>query len=435
VQVLTSLFQFGLRLVPVGVALLCSITALAQSREDISSGDEHLAWDAEIASDQFEADAPFYSELRLLDKDADGSPFHFAQARVRDRRGRPSPIVAQRQPLPNRRPVEPRITAALLASVPDMFGDFFGGGRPNAGPPGGNHGGPPRGGAATRTIKLSENYSAQPRDRYYVSYHFFNDVLDGSFGDVNRYTVGFETTLGNEFSSIEVRLPIAHTLASDQIDDPFRKKDVEVGNLTLIGKRVIYTSENSLVSVGTGLALPTADDNRLFRPGDHLQILDIENKAVHLLPFIGGLYVPNEDYFFQGFAQLDLDLNGNPVRGDLMAMNLKPLGVVQDSALLFLDFSVGKWLYREPDSELVTGVASVLELHYTTSLQDADVLDAAGFLVGDSVKRFNILDLTFGSSIQLANGLSLRPGVVVPIRRGSDQQFDYEVFLQLNAYR
>ncbi|MDA1051605.1 MAG: hypothetical protein O3C40_14140 [Planctomycetota bacterium] len=373
-------------------------------------------------------DDEFVIEDLLLDGDSDD--FRFVQSQP-SRRGRP-PVASLVGPAIRRpRRAAPSGTT-LLARVPGMFGDFFGGGRPVSGPDTGPKGAPPRGGAATRLVKISENYSPQPRNRVYATYHFFNDALDGSFGDVNRYAFGFEHLFWEDRWSFELRVPFAHTLASDQLDDPISSKDTEFGNMTMLVKKAIWSDERTLLSTGLGVSVPTADDVRLFRPGDRRLILEIENRAVHLLPFLGLIMTPSEQLFIQGFTQLDIDTTGNPARGDLMAMNLHPLGVVQDPTLLFLDLSVGYWMCEDSSRPWITGFAPIVELHYATTLNDADLIKRSGFLIGDLSRRYDILDFTFGMHVEFQEQFSLRPGIVIPLRTGDDRQFDYEVFLQAN---
>ena len=48
------------------------------------------------------------------------------------------------------------------------------------------------------------------------------------------------------------------------------------------------------------------------------------------------------------------------------------LGKLTDQNLGFFDLGAGYWLYRDPDAPRLTGIAAITELHYTTSLQDAD---------------------------------------------------------------
>ena len=68
-----------------------------------------------------------------------------------------------------------------------------------------------------RSIKLSENQSPAPRDRFIYQFNFYNNV-NGSINDrfhspitninVYRHILGFEKTFFNKRTSIGVRLPI-----------------------------------------------------------------------------------------------------------------------------------------------------------------------------------------------------------------------------------
>lgn len=50
-------------------------------------------------------------------------------------------------------------------------------------------------------------------------------------------------------------------------------------------------------------------------------------------------------------------------------------GSVTDQTLMYVDASFGYWLFRDDEAEFLQGLASVLELHYTTALTRADNLD------------------------------------------------------------
>lgn len=322
--------------------------------------------------------------------------------------------------------------SASLSSVPDMFGDFFGGRPPFGG--GGNvqNGLPPRGGVGTRSIKLSENLSPQPRSRVFFSYHFFNDVFDGAFGDVNRYSVGVEFANAAKTFSLDIRIPVAHTLSNLQVNQFPAFKDTEIGNATFILKQVIAANECSLVSAGLGIAIPTAEDGILLRPGDLRQILRVENEAVHLIPFVGYIREFGPRLFSQGFVQLDIDTSGNPVLGDVNAFNLQPLGIVQDPTLLFVDIGLGYRVF-ENRRRMIHSMSLAAEFHYATTVQDTDRVNQAGFDVGDVTRRYDVLNFTIGSNLGIGNTV-LRPGFVVPLRERQDRQFDFEAFLQLNRY-
>ncbi|MEZ6117707.1 MAG: hypothetical protein R3C28_14205 [Pirellulaceae bacterium] len=103
-------------------------------------------------------------------------------------------------------------SGATLASngVPSMIGDFFGGGY--------NYtvDGPFNGGTVTlaggdRRMKFSENNSPFPRDRIFFNYNHFHNALtdpNGNSRDLNRYTFGVESTIFNDFNSVELRVPL-----------------------------------------------------------------------------------------------------------------------------------------------------------------------------------------------------------------------------------
>ena len=288
-------------------------------------------------------------------------------------------------------------------------------------------------GAAVRRIKVAENNSPIPRDRLYFDYKFFRDVI-GSFGDVNRYTFGFEKVFFDELMSVDVRLPFAATLDNDQIANGAAVRDFEFGNLTVILKGLLWYNDVILYSGGLGIAVPTGDDTRLFRP-EGTQILGMENEAVHLLPFFATLWTPNERFYLQSFLQLDIDANGNPVRGGLQGGVLPKIGVLQDSTLLFADVSAGYWFFRNPcQNRLVQRIASIFELHYSTTTQDADFVGIPGLTISDSTSRLDVLNCTVGLHFDLRNDRTIMAAMSFPLRNGDDRQFDHEVALLANWY-
>jgi len=75
------------------------------------------------------------------------------------------------------------------------------------------------------------------------------------------------------------------------------------------------------------------------------------------------------------------------------------------------------------------------ELHYTTTLEDADSVSGLGtrtaFTFGNSANRVDLLDLTVGVHAEIAERTTCRVAGVVPLRRGDDRSFDSEVQVQL----
>lgn len=282
---------------------------------------------------------------------------------------------------------------------------------------------------ATRRVKLSENFSPAPRDRCFFSYNFFNDAI-GGLGDINRFVFGAERIVGSEDISVEARLPMAATYASDQTIGGRANRSFELGNITLVSKFALLRTSRLLWASGLGVTLPLADDSRLKQNG--ADILRIENEGVHVLPYSGVLYRISRDTSIQTFMQFDFDTNGNPVLGSFAGGPLPHLGRINDSTLMFLDAQIAHTIHRGGRRDLIQAMVSSLELHYTTTLQDADVVAGNGFFVTDLSRRFDVLNLTTGMHVQLGRSLVLTPAIGVPLRDGLDEQFDYEAVFQVN---
>ena len=290
---------------------------------------------------------------------------------------------------------------------------------------------PPGGGSAVRRQKVSENNSPLPRNRFIFNYHFFNDVR-GGIGDVNRYTVGWEAMLVPGMSSFEFRVPFAGTLSSQQVAG-FSARDTELGNMSMIFKQVVYETDAQVWSAGLGINIPTARDTVVTLPGAGL-ITRWKNSSTHLLPYIATVGTPTDDIFWQGFVQMDFDTTGNRIDADSTGVNATPIGVVQDPNLLFLDFSIGRWLIDDPDASFITGVAPMLELHYATTVQDAETITGNGVTVSGQSQRIDILNASAAAVIRIHDRMTIRPGIVFPLRRNHDKQFDFEAGIQVNLY-
>jgi len=289
----------------------------------------------------------------------------------------------------------------------------------------------PSGGGAVRRVKIAENNSPIPRDRFIFNYNFFNDVI-GGIGDVNRYAVGFEHTLFSENSSVEVVFPMASTLDVDQIAGGVRSTDTEFGDLTMIFKNLLLDREEFLVSAGFGLTVPTGDDARVFTPSGQ-QIIDLKHSSTHLLPFLAMLHTYDSGWYWQSFLQLDIDLNGNLISADMTGTNLTSVGVLQDQTLMFVDLGVGYWL-RSPDQG-TPAVAATAELHWVSTLQNADTVNAAGLDITSISNRYDVINLSLGASVLVNESFTIRPAMVIPLADGDGQQFDYEAMVQMNFWR
>lgn len=360
-----------------------------------------------------------------------------------------------------------------LARAPNMFGDFFSGG-PSIGFLAGFSSSPsPQSGSLVegsiqlptafggRRLKISENYGLVPQHRVYFNYNHFEQtsksfIDDGSsfsprISSLDIWTVGLEKPFG-EFQdwSYELRLPIYgnanSVLAANAGSTPEAATSAgSVGNLSLVLKHVFQRTESLVCSGGLGISLPTGKDvtARVLHVTTTL-----ENETVDVTPWFGISYSPNDRWFHQFFTQVNVPLNGNPIS---YAVGSDPnnffstvsehgtLGDYNLQSLFSVDLSSGYWLYRNPGSRGLTGLAAVLELHYTSTLQDSDF--TSGYTDDSSVELFlnreanqqDILNLTLGMHTTINDRISLRLGHVIPLRNAFDRPFSSETQVQLNV--
>lgn len=312
--------------------------------------------------------------------------------------------------------------------------------------------------------KLVEHDNPIPRDRAFINYSYFGDVpLTQNPINVNRITFGVEKTFFDGVASIEVRLPTASTLDSDLLATPVNQlshdTNYELGNVNLAGKVLLVQTENTALSVGSAVTLPTADDVRIFGAngvGTYAtpqEILRYENEAIHVLPFVGLTLIPTDRTFFQFLGQLDFDTNGNSVYAQSGVNGpLVQIGRANDANFAYASATLGYWLTREMNSRGVqAGIAPLVELHYNKSIRDFDTLtfnNGAGTTVGigtrrpgigangvDEVTSFEALNVTLGVYAQCSPNCSITAGYCSPLAGpNAKDQFNGEARVMLNYF-
>jgi hypothetical protein len=295
-----------------------------------------------------------------------------------------------------------------------------------------------------------------PTDRVFFVYNHYHNALMGQTGfpgaggvtrdfSVDRYVFGLEKTFCSGCSSLEFRLPLfgqSHFATYDPFLGDVGAATGHWGNIALILKTLLWQSQTAAVAMGVGIDIPTGSD---VQADLYDATLLIDNEALHLGPYLGITSTPTERMFFHAFAQVDFATNGNSVRfvDDVQGLSSYG-GEYTEQNLLFLDGSAGYWLYQDPCARYVTGLAGIVELHYATTLQDADT--AGGLLFsGETVQlssqfnRVDVLNLTAGLHAQLGPCTTLRVAAVVPLRGEDvpdlgveDRLFDSEIQVSFN---
>jgi len=342
-----------------------------------------------------------------------------------------------------------------LASVPNMFGDC---GMTTAGITILGNGATRNAGfmlpmvGGSRTAKMSENDIAMPVDRVFVGYNHYANIFEMQSQQalppgpnrfrqepIDRYTLGAEKTFFDANTSVEVRMPFTGsfyaTLPGIAVDSG------NYGNMAVIFKALLYRGENLGIGGGLGLDLPTGSDSVARFDTVNLRF---QNQAVHILPWLGFLYSPGDsqwgwgdNIFLTGFVQFDAAANGNNIRFENPGGGtINNLGKFNEQNVLFTDLSLGYWVYRNP-MERLSGLAIVSELHYTTSMQNPDLVASAAGNVGATVtnpsNRFDVMNGTIGVQALMYDMSSLRVAGVFPFGDRMDQRFfDAELQVQFN---
>ncbi len=335
-----------------------------------------------------------------------------------------------------------------LASVPNMFGDFFAPGMKihqsydsmydpslfdsESSPyPVANL---PLGGAVRR-IKIAENNKALPMDRVYFMYNRFENALEASTMDqwghvrsdpVDRYTFGAEKTFCGGWNSIEIRMPFVDRYGYEATDMGIIGGPV--GNLGVSLKQMIYASRCMALALGLGIETPTGSNVRgLLGPTPYT----LHNDALHLSPWVGMLMLPCDRVFFEMFLQWDVATNSNR-----LTVDGTQVGKLDDQNLMYVDLLLGYWLYQNAAARWINGIAPVIEFHYTTTLQDTDLVTVNGV---DSLyyhfinpeNRVDVANFNVGLHTQL--GLTtVSVAGAFPLRGGSNKLFDAELQVYLN---
>ena len=325
----------------------------------------------------------------------------------------------------------------------------------------------------SRRIKAAENNQVQPLNRVYGTFNYFDNAIvsagarDNGQGvpvggpvhskGLSQYTLGVEKTFFENFS-IDVRMPLVGNLDYTAISgDPmnlFSQANVStngVGNLSTSIKALLLQMGQTSISGGLQFSIPTGSSTEItaesFSNGNLVETTDVfvDNDALHLMPFIGVYREFGRSSWLQAFTQVDVPTSGNDVRvvGDIINID----GRLNEQTLLYADISLGKWLYRNPSNSYrsgrrgITGIASLLELHYTGSLNDADTLLTNGNPSPEN--RLDVLNLTTGLQVEFSERWRINTSGVVPLRkrefeangdRREDRFFDGELSLHINRF-
>ena len=283
--------------------------------------------------------------------------------------------------------------------------------------------------------RVATNNNVMPQTRFGVSYHHYEDaprqwtnagVVQHTI-DIDEVQFHFEKSFCCDAYSLQLNVPLYETVAFEQNAATFGDSDVELGNISIGAKAVVYEDCCSAVSAGLLVELPTMGEHS--GPG-----LLVENDSWYFTPYLGMQYTPNDCWFAHGFVSYRIRSDDLETTQAAVAVVPSPI----DADRLMVDAGVGYWLFRDCcGCGLVTGLAPTLELHYMTYTEEQDNRTIFQTTFFD---RVDYLNLTLGATAELCTGGSLASGLLVSLRDNtvtggnldSDRPYDWGFILQYN---
>lgn len=304
-------------------------------------------------------------------------------------------------------------------------------------------------GYAVGFVKLTENMSPIPRDRVYMNYSYFKNAnFFPDRADVNRFMPGFEKTFYDGWTSIEIRTPFAATLGANQFTDPSmcggqggitEYRDIQFGNMSVIFKTLLLEQRTWAITAGVQTMLPTAANTSVTAStngradGTLFQSVFVANESVHVMPFLGGIWAPNDRFFNQALIQVDRDVNGNLVyvndtaNPGLSGRDLTQVGRIYYPTFMYMSFGTGYWLYKDDRASNLTGFSPIMEIHVNQGLNAFHPLQSDTYQIGVTQGMVSVTNALIGCNFEWGTRSTLTLAYVTPLGGGADRFFDGEV--------
>ncbi|MFM8497465.1 MAG: hypothetical protein ACKOEM_18375 [Planctomycetia bacterium] len=306
-------------------------------------------------------------------------------------------------------------------------------------------------GYAVGFVKLTENVSPLPRDRVYMNYSYFRNAnFFGDRADVNRFMPGFEKTFADGWTSVEIRTPFAATLDNFQeinyvgdVPQMSEYRDVQFGNISVIFKTLLVEQKTWAITGGVQVMLPTAADTFVDGPSatlpadEKIQLVYVANESVHVMPFAGAIWAPNDRFFNQALFQIDTDVNGNLAYvnanqdRNARGRGLQQAGRAYYPNFMYLSLGTGYWLYKD-DRASFSGFAPVMELHINQAFEAFQPIHYGGFQLGQDTGVLSVINGLVGCNFEWGTRSTLTFAYVTPLGGGVDRFFDGELRAMFN---
>ncbi|MEZ6092317.1 MAG: hypothetical protein R3C05_30810 [Pirellulaceae bacterium] len=281
-------------------------------------------------------------------------------------------------------------------------------------------------------LKIADNGVVLPQDRVFFCYgNIYNTTYGAGSPNLNRFVPGFEHALLDGLLSVELRAPFATDSLSSyslQGNTLASGTSTRFGNLSLYLKGLLVDNGRLALCGGLGVSLPTASDT-VITLANGTELMHISSESVHLQPFLGMLYTPNQKCFAQAFMQYDVAANGNPVFVNT-GTNMSSAGILTDANHLQFDTAIGYWVYQSNQSQGLTGIIPTAEIHHTVSTGDGDIVASGPFQIGNFNGDRSITTLVAGTTFEFGTRTQVAAGYATTI--GDDRDHDGAFQIQMN---
>ncbi|WP_254053436.1 hypothetical protein [Singulisphaera sp. GP187] len=266
---------------------------------------------------------------------------------------------------------------------------------------------------SVRNFKIADNQTPMPVDRITYSFNFFDDVngainkrFNVPLSDIQayRHVFGFEKTFFDKNASFGMRLPL-NTLTANSSIRNLGSTSTSLGDLTAFVKYALWIDREQGRVISTGLAITMPTGPATFGGANYLRGLHYTN----LQPFIAGQWT----------------------WGNLYAINFTSVDVPtssRDVTLLYQDFSLGYFLYRNPNPNgFIRSIAPTIESHVNVAFNHNNPFDRR-----DIMATSQVVGLTEGLNVFFKNNSVLSFGVVEPVT--GPRPFNIEAMLLFNTF-
>lgn len=202
---------------------------------------------------------------------------------------------------------------------------------------------------------VGEHFNAGVQNRIWADYRHWNRAvsMNGERRGFEQFSFGLEKQIlkGN---SVELRVPLLYQFASDQTAGDSAMA-VELGNVSVFMKQVLWQGSRWTVSAGGGATLPTAESGRFLVNTDTARL---NNGVYYLVSFLGVQWHPSKSTFGHLVMQTDMPIEKNEL---ILGGNREKF---EGQQVVRAGLQLGRWIYRVDHGKRPCRFGGFAEVNY-----------------------------------------------------------------------